>query len=44
MVASTPVMTQFLCVVIKALSDDPFMITAYHTDAVNRGEVRWQKM
>jgi hypothetical protein len=41
--ASTPVMAKFLCVVVKALPDDPFMVTAYHTDAVKRGEVLWQK-
>jgi hypothetical protein len=40
---STPVTAKFLCVVIKALPDDPFMITAYHTDAVKRGEVLWEK-
>jgi hypothetical protein len=26
--ASTPVTAKFLCVVVKAISDDPFMITA----------------
>jgi hypothetical protein len=41
--ASTPVTAKFLCVVVKALPDDPFMITAYHTDAVKRGEVLWEK-
>jgi hypothetical protein len=41
--AATPVMAKFLCVVVKALPDDPFMITAYHTDAVKRGEVLWEK-
>jgi hypothetical protein len=41
--ASTPVTAKFLCVVVKALSDAPFMITAYHTDAVKRGEVLWEK-
>jgi len=40
---ATPVTAKFLCVVVKALPDDPFMITAYHTDAVKRGEVLWQK-
>ncbi len=40
---STPVTAKFLCVVVKALPDDPFMIMAYHTDAVKRGEVLWQK-
>src|SRR2546426_3705957 len=41
--SSTPVTAKFLCVVVKALPDDPFMITAYHTDAVKRGEVLWEK-
>lgn len=41
--ASTPVTAKFLCVVVKALPDDPFMITAYHTDAVKRGEGLWEK-
>jgi hypothetical protein len=41
--ASTPVTAKFLCVVVKTLPDDPFMITAYHTDAVKRGEVLWEK-
>jgi hypothetical protein len=40
---STAVTAKFLCVVVKALPDDPFMITAYHTDAVKRGEVLWEK-
>jgi phage-Barnase-EndoU-ColicinE5/D-RelE like nuclease2 len=41
--AATPVTAKFLCVVVKTLSDDPFMITAYHTDVVKRGEVLWEK-
>lgn len=41
--ASTLVTAKFLWVVVKALPDDPCMITAYHTDAVNRGEVLWEK-
>ena len=41
--AATPVTAKFLCVVVKAPRDDPFMITAYHTDAVKRGEVLWEK-
>ena len=40
---TTPVIAKFLCVVVKALPDDPFMITAYHTDAVKRGEGLWEK-
>ena len=41
--ASTPVTAKFLCVVVKALQDNPFMITAYHTDAVKGGGVLWEK-
>ena len=41
--ASTPVTAKFLCVVVKALPEDPFMITAFHTDAAKRGEVLWEK-
>ena len=41
--ASTPVTAKFLCVVVKALPDAPFMITAYHTDVVKRGDVLWEQ-
>ena len=41
--AATPATAKFLCVVVKALPDDPFMITAYHTDAMKRGEVLWER-
>jgi hypothetical protein len=41
--AATPVTAKFPCVVVKALPDSPFMITAYHTAAVKRGEVLWEK-
>jgi hypothetical protein len=41
--ASTPVTAKFLCVIVKVLPDDPFIITAYHTDAVKRSEVLWEK-
>lgn len=32
---------KFLCVVVKALVEDPFVITAYLTDKVKEGEVLW---
>jgi len=41
--AATPVTAKFLCVVVHALPDAPFMITAYHTDAAKRGTVLWEK-
>ncbi|MBM3224120.1 MAG: hypothetical protein FJZ47_09990 [Candidatus Tectomicrobia bacterium] len=40
---STPVTNKFLCTVVKALPDDYFIITAYYTDTVKRGEVLWEK-
>jgi hypothetical protein len=40
---SSPVTAKFLCVVVKTLPDDQFIITAYYTDAVKRGEVLWEK-
>jgi hypothetical protein len=40
---ATPVTTKFLCVVVKVLPDDHFIITSYYTDAVKGGEVLWEK-
>jgi hypothetical protein len=40
---STPVTTKFLCVVVKVLPDDHFIITSYYTDAVKGGEALWEK-
>src|ERR671918_377374 len=40
---STPVTSKFLCAVVKALPDDHFIITAYYTDAMKRGELLWEK-
>lgn len=39
----TPVTTKFLCVVIKVLPNDNFIITAYYTDSVKKGELLWEK-
>ena len=39
----TPVSTKFLCVVVKVVPDDQFIITSYYTDAVKRREVLWEK-
>jgi hypothetical protein len=40
---STAVTSKFLCTVVKALSDDNFIITAYYTDTIKRGESLWEK-
>jgi hypothetical protein len=39
----TPVTEKFLCVVVKVLANDLFIITTYFTDAMKRGEVLWQR-
>lgn len=39
----TPVTTKYLCVVVKALPSDHFIITAYYTDTVKKGEILWEK-
>lgn len=39
---STPVTSKFLCIVVKAVTDDNFIITAYYTDTIKRGESLWQ--
>ena len=39
----TPVTEKFLCVVLKVLPDDVFVITSYFTDRVKRGDVLWEK-
>lgn len=41
---TTPVTSKFLCVVIKVLSDDHFIITAYFTDTIKQGELLWEQM
>lgn len=39
----TPVTEKYLCVVVKVLNDDLFIITAYFTDKIKRGEIVWKK-
>jgi len=39
----TPVTEKYLCVVVKVSNDDIFIITAYFTDSVKKGELIWQK-
>jgi len=40
---TTPVTQKYLCVVVKVLFDDLFIITAYFTDTVKGGEILWEK-
>ena len=39
----TPVTKKYLCVVVKTLIADRFIITAYFTDTIKRGETLWQR-
>lgn len=41
--AETRVGGEWLCVVVKYLPDDAFVITAYLTDSVKAGEILWPK-
>ncbi len=38
---ATRVGEKFLCVVVKARLPDPFVLTAYLTDKVKRGNILW---
>ena len=40
---TTPVSEKYLCVAVKALEDNLFIITAYFTDTIKGGEVLWGK-
>jgi hypothetical protein len=39
----TPVTKKYLCVLVKVLADDLFIITGYFTDTIKRGEILWEK-
>ena len=41
--SATPVTDKHLCVVVKSIIEDIFIITAYFTDSIKRGEVVWEK-
>jgi len=38
-----PVTEKFLCLVVKVLTDDLFIITAYLTNEIKRAETLWQR-
>ncbi|MBI5789465.1 MAG: hypothetical protein HZA78_11505 [Candidatus Schekmanbacteria bacterium] len=40
---NTPVGAKYLCVIVKISGKDFFIVTAYFTDTIKRGEVLWQK-
>jgi hypothetical protein len=40
---TTPVSEKILCVVVKTAQDYNFVITAYYTDTIKRGQILWEK-
>ena len=40
----TAIGDKWLCVVVKYLSDDAFIVTAYFTDKPKKGDDRWQSV
>lgn len=40
---ATPVGNKYLCVVVKMLETDYFIITVYFTDKIKKGEVKWKR-
>ena len=38
-----PVPEKYLCLVVKIVPDDLFIITAYFTDTMKGGEILWEK-
>ena len=39
----TPVTKKYLCVVVKVLINDLFIITTYFTDTIKKGKILWEK-
>ncbi|MBM4306319.1 MAG: hypothetical protein FJ115_01200 [Deltaproteobacteria bacterium] len=41
--SETSVGNKYMCVIVKGGRQDPFIITAYFTDTMKRGETLWRK-
>lgn len=39
----TRVGDKYLCVIVKETSEDAFVLTAYLTDAIKKGDILWQR-
>ena len=39
--SGTPVGEKYLCIIVKGRGDDFFILTAYFTDTIKRGETLW---
>lgn len=40
---NTPVTKKYLCIVVKVLVGDLFIITAFFTDTIKNGKILWKK-
>ncbi|MBI4619206.1 MAG: hypothetical protein HY739_03425 [Desulfobacterales bacterium] len=40
---TTPIGEKYICVVVKVKVDDVFILTAYFTDAIKKGDALWEK-
>jgi CO dehydrogenase/acetyl-CoA synthase beta subunit len=40
---STSVTRKYLCVVVKSVIGDAFIVTVYFTDSIKKGEILWEK-
>ena len=41
--SGTPVGEKYLCVIVKTIDSDCFILTSYFTDTIKRGERLWTK-
>ena len=41
--SETPVGDKYMCVIVRGRSKDCFIITAYFTDTIKRGEALWRR-
>lgn len=41
--AKTPVTTKFLLVIVKVLDEEGFIVTAFFTDKIKKGDLIWKK-
>lgn len=39
---TSPVTQKYMCIIVKSLAADPFIITAFYTDTIKKGDVLWE--
>ena len=40
---NTPVDDKYMCIIVKVRADDVFIITAYFTDTIKKGDILWKR-